>query len=146
MKKNWWLILIIVVGLIFTFPYVFKTKNPTVEIGGRTLKVELAKTDSQRIKGLSNRNYLALDSGMIFIFPRSDIWPFWMKDTLIPLDIIWINASTSLSTGKIVDMTTLQPQNNTNIPEYSPKEKANYVLELNANSEFKVGDEVKISL
>ena len=138
MKKNWWLIIILVVALIVTFPYVFKKTKPQVIINDKTFNIELAKTSAELTKGLSNRDYLAPDAGMLFIFSKTDIWPFWMKDTRIPLDIIWIQNN------KIVDITTLQPQNGDNIPEYSPKEKANYVLEINADSGFKVGDKVKI--
>jgi uncharacterized membrane protein (UPF0127 family) len=146
MKNKWILILIITFALVLTYPFIFKNKNPKVIINGKTISIEIARTDTERAKGLSNRDYLAADSGMLFVFPKSDIYPFWMKDTKIPLDIVWINASTSLSTGKIVDIVTLTPQTSDSIPEYSPKEKANYVLELNANSGFKIGDEVDIKI
>lgn len=138
MKRNWWLILIIVIALALTFPYVFKSKQPQVSIDGKTFNVEIAQTDAEHTKGLSGRDFLAPDAGMLFIFPSSDIHTFWMKDTLIPLDIIYINDN------NIVEITTLQPQNGDNIPKYTPQNKANYVLELNANSGFKVDDEVKI--
>ena len=145
MKRNWWLILILIVLLVITFPFVFKKKSPQVIIGNKIFNVELAEKPEAIQKGLMGRPSLAPDAGMLFIFGRADIYPFWMKNTLIPLDIIWINASTSLSTGKIVEVTTLQPPADNNNPlTYTPKEKANYVLELNANSGFKVGDEVKI--
>jgi len=89
-----------------------------------------------------NRSHLDANSGMLFVFPKSDIQTFWMKDTLIPLDIVWLNNN------RIVEMTTLQIPNGDTIPEYTPKNKANYVLELNAGeiikNDFKVGDVVKI--
>lgn len=138
MKRNWWLILIIVMALAVTFPYVFKKRSPQVIIGNRTYGVELAQTEEQMQKGLSGRDHLDINAGMLFVFPASDIYPFWMKDTLIPLDIIYINNNI------IVDIATLQPQNSSDIPQYTPTQKANFVLELNANSGFKVGDEVNI--
>lgn len=154
MKKKWFTIIIIAILLAVTYPLVFKKASPTVIIGGKTINVELARTSAELQKGLSGRSYLAPDSGMLFIFSKPDSYPFWMKDTLIPLDIIWIDTSTSQSTGKIVDMTTLQPpidiSSTNNIPEYWPKSPANYVLEVNAgfaqNNNLKIGDEVKIKL
>lgn len=150
MKQKWWLIISIIILLGLTYPFVFpsrgwstlggKNKQPQVIINGKTINVEIAKTDTERQKGLSGRTSLDANAGMLFIFPKADIWPFWMKDTKIPLDIIYINNN------HIVDMTTLQPQNGDNIPQYTPQNKANYVLELNANSGFKVSDEVKINL
>lgn len=138
MKRNWVLITIIVGLLAITYPLVFKNKPSIVTINGKNINVELATTDKKRTKGLSGRSTLSLDTGMLFIFPQADRYTFWMKDTLIPLDIIYINNNT------IVDITTLQPQHDENIPQYSSKEKVNYVLELNANSDFKIGDKVKI--
>ena len=140
MKRNWWLILIIVCALAATFPYVFKTKSPQVKIGDKIFNIEIAKTNVERAKGLSGRDSLAPDTGMLFIFPRSDIYSFWMKDTSIPLDILWIQDN------KIVDITTLNPPTDNYIPSYTPKEKANYVLELNANSGLKIGENVKIEI
>lgn len=113
-------------------------KTARIIINGKTFNAEVAQTDAEQTKGLSGRDYLAADSGMLFVFPKSDIYTFWMKDTKIPLDIIWIND------GKIVEMTTLNPPSDDKIPSYTPKNKAQYVLELNANSGFKVGDEVEI--
>lgn len=133
--------LIILVLLITLSPFVFRSpKNAQVTINGRVFSVEVARTDAEKAKGLSGRDYLDANSGMLFVFPAAEIWPFWMKDTKIPLDIIYVNDS------KIIEMTTLQPQNSDDIPKYSPTQKVQYVLELNANSGFKVGDVVKIEL
>lgn len=152
MKKNWFVIIIIMTLLAVTYPLVFKKTSPTVLIGGQTINVELARTSVELQKGLMGRTYLAPNTGMLFIFSKPDIYPFWMKNTLIPLDIIYIDTSVSLSTDKIVDMTTLQPpidiSSTNNIPEYWPKSPANYVLEVNAGftqtNNLKIGDEVKI--
>ena len=147
MKQKWWLIGSIIILLALTYPFVFSKKNkqaPQVRIKNKTIQVEIVKTDIERQKGLSNRISLDDDSGMLFVFSKPDIYPFWMKDTLIPLDIIWIKDN------KIVDMTQLQPQHGDNISSYTPKEPANYVLEVNANytknNNISIGDEVKFQL
>lgn len=151
MKKIYlvFIIVLLSVGVLYTSNYFLnRIPNNTVSINGKQFKVELAKTDAEREKGLMNRNHLNTDSGMLFIFSKAEIQTFWMKNTLIPLDIIWINSST-LGAKKIVDITTLDPDSPSYTPQYAPQKKANYVLELNAGTAnengFKIGDKVKIN-
>lgn len=66
----------------------FNTKN--IKIGSASLSVEIADSPSKWSKGLANRTSLSENSGMMFLFPKKELRVFWMKDTLIPLDIIWI--------------------------------------------------------
>lgn len=54
--------------------------------------VQIADSDGERAAGLMNRDFLEVKYGMLFIFEKEGIYPFWMKNTLIPLDIIWINS------------------------------------------------------
>lgn len=117
--------------------------NKTVTINEQTFRVEIADDEKEQTKGLSNRNSLDKDKGMLFIFPEKGKYSFWMKNVKFPLDIIYI------SDNKIVDIAknaAPQEENATNIPIITPKDNANFVLEINGGLsdeyEFKIGDEV----
>lgn len=89
--------------------------------------VELAITPSQQQQWLMNRPSLPSTSGMLFVFPQDGLYPFWMKNTLIPLDMIWIDFQ-----SRIVAIRTAQPCTTPQCPNYDPWVIARYVLELNA--------------
>jgi len=104
-------------------------------IKGRCFQVELAVTPDARARGLMFRKHLNKDSGMLFIFEEEDIHPFWMKNTLIPLDILWIN-----SRREIVFMSKkTQPCIADPCPVIQPGKKAKYVLELQGGISDTIG-------
>ncbi len=114
-----------------------------VTIKTHTYAAELAATPEEREKGLSGRQSLAQDVGMLFVFDTPDQYGFWMKDTLIPLDIIWIGED-----KRIVHIEkNIEPS--TYPTTFQPENDALYVLELNAGQAeknfFAVGDEVSFS-
>ena len=116
----------------------------SVCIKDKCFSVELAKTAIQRELGLMHRKELDKNKGMLFIFEKEGIYPFWMKYTLIPLDMIWIN-----SRGKVVFIKeNAQPCKGLVCAQISPKEKAKYVLEINGGlcKKFgiKAGDQARI--
>jgi len=122
------------------------SKN-TIIINNKQLSIEFAITPEQHKKGLMFRESLCENCGMLFVFESSDIYSFWMKNTLISLDMIWID-----STGKIVDIaknTKIDTcKNNECKPvTYTPLNSAKYVLEVNAGftkqNNIKVGDFVE---
>jgi uncharacterized membrane protein (UPF0127 family) len=83
--------------------------NPTlpteeVTISGRTFKLELAVTPDTRFKGLSFRETIAEDGGMLFVFPRPQTTAFVMRDCPVPIDIIYLDA-----TGRIINMHKMVP-------------------------------------
>lgn len=108
--------------------------------------VEIASDESTRSKGLMFREFMPEDEGMLFIFPHLQRTPFWMKNTLIPLDIIWMDH-----TRRIVHVEkAAQPCTEDPCRHYRPAAEALYVLELNAGetdkSTIKVGDQMTFKL
>jgi len=95
--------------------------------------VEIANTPEQRTQGLMNRENLAENRGMLFIFDQSGIYSFWMKNTLIPLDIIWLNENKEV----VFIEKNAQPCRET-CPSINPHQKARYVLEINGGLSDKI--------
>lgn len=107
-------------------------KEIKIEIGNKEYKVKLAETDEQQEQGLQNVDKLEDDEGMLFIFDEEEnIW-FWMQDTTIPLDVIFINEELEVTQ-------VLKGEPNS---EEMLEGRAAYVLEVNQNSGIKVGDEL----
>lgn len=108
--------------------------------------VEIAKTRVSQANGLMFRRELSLDSGMLFVFDDESHRSFWMKNTLIPLDMIFFNKN-----KEIVEIAkNVQPCETEECPRIRPTEKAMYVLELNANIadqiNLKIGDKLHFNL
>jgi uncharacterized membrane protein (UPF0127 family) len=95
---------------------------------GAVVQVELATDEPTRSQGLMYRDHLPDDRGMLFLFPQSGDYPFWMKNTLIPLDMIWIDDQ-----RRIVHVASNVPPCKADpCPSYPPNAVAKYVLELAA--------------
>ena len=106
-----------------------------IRIGNKEYNVKEVTTPEDKAKGLSGVESLPEDEGMLFIFDPPEDVKFWMKDTLIPLDIIFINEDqevVKVHQGIPNDETLIEVPNIT------------YVLEVNANSGIKVGDELEL--
>lgn len=118
--------LLAVAGLAYL--YFQPTTSATVEFAGRSLTVELAKTTSQQEKGLSGRDSMAPDHGMLFIFDHASKWSFWMQGMEFPLDIIWFDSNKSA----IYFVQGLAPCTPNECQVYAPPSDALYALEVNA--------------
>lgn len=96
---------------------------PVGEFGGVSLKLDYATTEATREKGLGGRESIPSDYGMLFVFSRDDRYGFWMKDTLVPLDMFWLDAQ-----GQVVSIA--QNVATSSFPSvFYPSAPARYVLE-----------------
>ena len=107
-----------------------------ISIGNKEYKVTVAETDEDREQGLQGVVELPEDEGMLFIFDEPDEVSFWMKDTVIPLDIIFIDEDLEVISVSQGDPNTETPHTESNVA---------YVLEVNRGSGIKPGDEVDFS-
>lgn len=111
---------------------------------GTGVSLEIADTEPVRQRGLMFRDRLAPNDGMIFVFPESGYYPFWMKNTLIPLDMLWLDVQARIvSIARSVPPCKAEP-----CPSYRPDGNASYVIEVVAGFArehgLKVGDTVKL--
>jgi uncharacterized membrane protein (UPF0127 family) len=102
-----------------------------MKIGDRTFDIEVAKTPGQHEIGLMKRDSMPENHGMIFVFEDEHTLEFWMKDTRIPLDIMYLDAS-----GKVVSVAQMQPYDLATVSSQVP---AQYAIELYAGMVKKLG-------
>lgn len=112
-----------------------------VSIAGREFDLELAIDDEARTAGLMHRPTLAEDGGMLFVFPDAQPRMFWMKNTLIRLDAIFLDES-----GYIVHIAQMSPPIDGSpdelVPRYACPRPCQYVIELNGGMAAKLGLEL----
>jgi len=118
---------IAIVSIVLMLANKPETKYARINVGNTEVKAEIADTPLKQARGLMFRKLLPENEGMLFIFDNEDYHGFWMMNTSIHLDIIWINK----------DMEIVHIEKNVQpcgilCPVYKPKEKAKYVLEVNA--------------
>jgi len=102
---------------------------------GRSVTAELAVSDEERQRGLMFREKLQLDQGMLFVFEKESPYAFWMKNTLIPLDMLWIDKD-----RRIVHIwRNVPPCKEDPCPSYGPDRPGLYVLELAAGASDRFG-------
>lgn len=110
--------------------------------GETVLRVEVADTESARTTGLMGRSQLEEDRGMIFVWEEPILTGFWMKNTLIPLSIAFLDTD-----GVIIDIQDMQPET---MNMHMPRGKFQYAIEVNqgyyAAHGISVGDQAEIDL
>lgn len=149
MQKIIYLIIVFILIIIVYLKFPRKVKKIISQpLNNQEFLLEVANNSYLQSKGLSKRTNLCPNCGMIFVFNYESIQTFWMKDTLIPLDIIFINSS-----GRITNIFTANPEpgkNDFQLSLYQSSSPVKYVIELNAgtsaNIGLKAGDHLKLNL
>ena len=110
----------------------------TVKVAGHELKVEIVASDAERSRGLMFREKLGRDDGMLFVFPEPAYHSMWMKNTLIPLSVAFVDRE-----GTILNILDMEPE--TLDPHVSAGPSV-YAIETNkgwfARKQVKAGDKV----
>jgi uncharacterized protein len=144
-KKSILIVLVIFIIIFIVYKSFFYKDNNLVCINDKCIDVLVADNSQLREKGLMYRKELCSSCGMLFIFDKEDKHGFWMKNTLIPLDMIWINKD-----NLIVDIIHAETCLNSECISYYPKSDSLYVLEVNfgysINNNISVGDIVEMKI
>lgn len=147
--KKYLIIILILIIIIFLFFSKFNSSQsdlePSVTINGEVIKVELADTMPKQTQGLSGRNYMAGNEGMLFVFNDKQIRNFWMKNMNFPIDIIWVEDDNIVKIDKNLPIAGEQPT-----VSYNSGQPVNYVLEVNAGysdkNKIKAGDTIILNI
>ena len=147
------LLFLLLLGIVFVASLVIKNSSSSsprsssqkkldisqIVIENVIFNIELAQTPKERSRGLSGREKLCPQCGMLFVFENDDYHSFWMKETLIPLDIIWLDKN-----WQVVDFVGFaQPQGtrtDEELPIYQSQKLARYVLEVSGGTTKKIKD------
>lgn len=92
-------------------------------VASKKIEIEVAATDAEQQEGLMNRPWMEESQGMLFIFNDNTERAFWMKNTIMALDIIYVNSNKQI----VTIAKNCQPFSEKNIPSYKP---AQYVIEV----------------
>jgi uncharacterized membrane protein (UPF0127 family) len=118
----------------------------TVYVQDRPIRVEIAETPEQHARGLMFRRCLPPDRGMLFVFADEDLRSFWMKNTLIPLDMIFINGDRQV----VALHESVPPCRRDPCPGYESGAPARFVLELAGGTaqklRLRLGDKIFIPI
>lgn len=142
---------ILAVAAIFSFTeflrhYSFSADGPkirdVIRIKEAEFRIEIADSAQERAMGLSGRDSLAQDAGMLFLFEEFSFPAFWMRNMKFPLDMVWIAGD------RIVDLSkNVPPPSSDSMPSYSSRKPVNKVLEINAGLvekyDIRIGDKIE---
>jgi uncharacterized membrane protein (UPF0127 family) len=118
---------ILVCGIIF-YKQVTKVDYVQAKIGSEIFKLEVAKTQAAREQGLSERDGISINEGMLFDFGQNGRWRMWMVQMRFPIDIAWLDESKKI----IYIKSNATPAE---FPEtYDAKQDSRYVIEVNSGT------------
>ena len=110
-------------------------RGESEEVSKKCFNVELADTPEKHTQGLMNRESLNQNSGMLFLFDTEDKYSFWMKNTLIPLDIIWLDKNKEV----VFIEHSAQPCEADPCETFGSGKSAKYILEINSGLAKEIG-------
>jgi uncharacterized membrane protein (UPF0127 family) len=144
MNKKYWFVIGIVILVLISIIITNRDKSndqlkdleiKEVCFEKNCFQVEIADTDEKRERGLMFREELCSDCGMLFVYDEEVKSKFWMKNTLIPLDIIWLDSDL-----KVIHVANAVPCVTEECGLYGPSsEKSQYVLEVNSGVAKNIG-------
>ena len=149
MKKIWFAIGLIVL-IIIVFFALCNTANrwqdgqyQCARIGDKYYNLEVAAGNQSRTIGLSKYQSIDANQGMLFVFGTDNYHSFWMKDTVFPIDIIWLDTKFT-----VVHQLTMNVEPDPAHPQqsYAPPKPARYVIELKKNEagDVEIGDTIEL--
>ncbi len=135
------LLLILALLAIVSLVHANDAPRRQLQVGGTIVMVEVADGPEERARGLMFREGLGEGEGMLFVFERDGLHPFWMKNMRFPIDIVWLDSD-----GRVIHLETdVPPCPGPPCPLYTPRVSARYVLEVGANSaRVRLGDRVLV--
>lgn len=105
-------------------------------VAGKVVRLEIANTANQRQQGLMFRANLEDQAGMIFIYPHPGNHRIWMKNTRIPLTVIWFDENAT-----VIDVKKLKPCKQASCPSFGVQSPSRYIIEFNDKfNDLKPGD------
>ena len=135
---------LVVGGASYYFGY-YNQNDETVDAcyKGTCYKLEVADEDSERTRGLMMRTNMDMDEGMLFVFESESQYSFWMKDTLIPLDMVWLNSEKEI----VYIYEDAKPCTADPCQIITPSASALYVIEFNSGvvqeSAMAIGEKIE---
>lgn len=133
--------MVLFIGAITLLWSIARLNSNFVKIDDTTLIIEVADSPDQRARGLMGRLRLAKNHGMLFVFEDSQPRNFWNQDTLIPLDVVFIDGD------RVVDVKQLPKFDAAAGPvTVTSTQPARHVVELNQGSAVQVGDPIEITI
>lgn len=142
-KETMWAVFILAIFLLALYVLPQKTKAC---FGTSCFKVEVVTSDKDLSIGLMYRESMKPNEGMLFVFGEESPYSFWMRNTLIPLDIIWLDKDKKV----VYIKENAQPCRDDLCETFKPEKSAKYVLEINANAskeaDIKVGDIIRVNI
>lgn len=104
--------------------YPIQTEIVFASLGDKAIRLEVANNPSSRAIGLMHRTEMSEDQGMLFVFPKTELLSFWMKNTLIPLSLGYFDGEL-----RLLETHDMKPNQTSEV--YNSQKPAKYALEVN---------------